>query len=79
MKRRLPTGIRTFREIREDGCYYVDKMAHIERLVDEYDKPVLDARGLPDGGRPSPRHSPGRSNAGAGRSRNRIPAGGKGS
>ena len=24
-KRRLPIGIQTFREIREDGCYYVDK------------------------------------------------------
>ena len=35
MKRKLPTGIQTFREIREDGCYYVDKTAHIARLVDD--------------------------------------------
>ena len=24
-KRRLPIGIQTFRKLREDGCYYVDK------------------------------------------------------
>ena len=35
MKRRLPIGIQTFRRIREDGCYYVDKTAHIRRLLDE--------------------------------------------
>ena len=35
MKRRLPIGIQTFREIREEGCYYVDRTAHIRRLVDE--------------------------------------------
>ena len=35
MKRRLPIGIQTFRRIREDGCYYVDKTAWIRRLVDE--------------------------------------------
>ena len=34
-RRRLPIGIQTFREIREEGCYYVDKTAHIQRLVDE--------------------------------------------
>ena len=34
-KRRLPIGIQTFRKIREDGCYYVDKTSHIGRLVDE--------------------------------------------
>ena len=34
MKRRLPIGIQTFRRIREDGCYYVDKTAHIRRLLD---------------------------------------------
>ena len=33
-KRRLPIGIQTFRLIREEGCYYVDKTAHIQRLVD---------------------------------------------
>ena len=26
-KRKLPIGIQTFREIREEGCYYVDKTA----------------------------------------------------
>ncbi len=34
-KRRLPIGIQTFREIREEDCYYVDKTAHIRRLFDE--------------------------------------------
>ena len=34
-KRRLPIGIQTFREIREENCYYVDKTAHIRQLIDE--------------------------------------------
>ena len=34
-KRRLPIGIQTFRTIREENCYYVDKTAHIRRLIDE--------------------------------------------
>ena len=34
-RRKLPIGIQTFREIREDNCYYVDKTAFIRRLVDE--------------------------------------------
>ena len=34
-RRRLPIGIQTFRKIREDGCYYVDKTAYIGRLLDE--------------------------------------------
>ena len=34
-KRKLPIGIQTFREIREENCYYVDKTAYIARLVDE--------------------------------------------
>ena len=34
-KRRLPIGIRTFRELRERDCYYVDKTAYIKRLDDE--------------------------------------------
>ena len=34
-KRKLPIGIQTFREIREEGCYYVDKTAYACRLVDE--------------------------------------------
>ena len=34
-KRKLPIGIQTFREIREDHCYYVDKTAYMGRLVAE--------------------------------------------
>ena len=34
-KRRLPIGIQTFREIREENCYYVDKTAQAQRLIDE--------------------------------------------
>ena len=34
-KRKLPIGIQTFREIREQNHYYVDKTAYIRRLVDE--------------------------------------------
>ncbi len=34
-KRKLPIGIQTFREMREDNYYYVDKTAHIQRLIDE--------------------------------------------
>ena len=33
-RRRLPIGIQTFREIREEGCYYVDKTPFIRRLLD---------------------------------------------
>ena len=32
-RRKLPTGIQTFREIREEDCYYVDKTDFIDRLV----------------------------------------------
>ncbi len=32
-RRRLPVGIQTFREIREEGCYYVDKTSYARRLV----------------------------------------------
>ena len=35
VKRRLPIGIQSFRKMREQDCYYVDKTAFIERLVDE--------------------------------------------
>ncbi len=35
MKRKLPTGIQTFRKIREENHYYVDKTAHIERLIED--------------------------------------------
>ena len=34
-KRRLPIGIQTFRKIREETCYYVDKTTYIRRLLDE--------------------------------------------
>lgn len=33
-KRRLPIGIQTFRKIREDNFYYVDKTPFIRQLVD---------------------------------------------
>ncbi len=34
-KRKLPIGIQTFRTIREESYYYVDKTAYIRRLLDE--------------------------------------------
>ena len=34
-RRRLPIGIQTFRKLREQNCYYVDKTAFIERLLQE--------------------------------------------
>ena len=34
-RRRLPIGIQTFRIIREEGYYYVDKTAYVGRLIDE--------------------------------------------
>ena len=34
-RRNLPIGIHTFRELREEGCYYVDKTAFMHRLVSE--------------------------------------------
>ena len=34
-KRRLPIGIQTFRKVREQDCYYVDKTPYIRRLLDE--------------------------------------------
>ena len=33
-RRKLPTGIQTFREIREEDCYYVDKTAYLRRLAE---------------------------------------------
>ena len=32
--RKLPIGMQTFRDVRERGCYYVDKTEQIRRLVD---------------------------------------------
>ncbi len=34
-RRKLPIGIQTFRKIREENCYYVDKTAYMRRMVDE--------------------------------------------
>ncbi len=34
-KHRLPIGIQTFRRIREEGYYYVDKTVHARRLADD--------------------------------------------
>ena len=34
-RRKLPIGMQTFREIREQHCYYVDKTAFVARLLDE--------------------------------------------
>ena len=33
-RRKLPIGIQTFRTIREENCYYVDKTAYLHRLVE---------------------------------------------
>ena len=33
-RRQLPIGIQSFRRIREQDCYYVDKTPHIQRMVD---------------------------------------------
>ena len=35
IRRRLPIGIQTFRTLREEGCYYVDKTPYVERLLRE--------------------------------------------
>ena len=32
-RRRLPIGMQTFRKLREQNCYYVDKTAFVERLL----------------------------------------------
>ena len=34
-RHKLPIGIQTFRIIREEGYYYVDKTAYVGRLIDE--------------------------------------------
>ena len=34
-RRRLPIGVQTFRTVREENCYYVDKTAGIRSLVDD--------------------------------------------
>lgn len=35
MRRRLPIGIQTFRKIREDNCYYVDKTGFALQLIEQ--------------------------------------------
>ncbi len=35
IRRRLPIGMQTLREVREEHCYYVDKTAYVERLLNE--------------------------------------------
>ena len=35
MRKKLPIGIQTFREIREDGCYYVDKTCFACDLIEQ--------------------------------------------
>ena len=40
-KPRLPIGIRTFRELRERSCYYVDKTGFIRRLLDSGERYFL--------------------------------------
>ena len=37
-RRRLPVGIQTFRQIREEGYYYVDKTAHARRIAGDSGK-----------------------------------------
>ncbi len=34
-RKKLPIGIQTFREIREEGYYYVDKTAFVQKLVEQ--------------------------------------------
>ena len=41
MKRKLPLGIQTFRQMREGNRYYVDKTAFCWRLVEEGDRYFL--------------------------------------
>lgn len=36
-RKRLPIGIQSFQRIREQDCYYIDKTAHIRRLIDRGD------------------------------------------
>ena len=43
-RRKLPTGMQTFRETRDDDCYYVDKTAFIGRFVCVSTKRLLPKR-----------------------------------
>ena len=33
-RRKLPIGMQTFRELREENCYYVDKTGYLQRLLE---------------------------------------------
>ena len=44
MKRKLPLGIQTFRKIREENRYYVDKTGYALRLAEEGDHYFLAGR-----------------------------------
>ena len=39
-RRRLPIGKQTFRKLREQDCYYVDKTHFIERATGEAEGPA---------------------------------------
>ena len=45
-RKKLPIGIQTFREIREEGYYYVDKTPQILQLLDEGKYYFLSCPGL---------------------------------
>ena len=34
-RQRLPIGVQTFRKLRDQNCYYVDKTQYIARLLQE--------------------------------------------
>ncbi|MFM8445668.1 MAG: AAA family ATPase, partial [Methylococcus sp.] len=34
-RQKLPIGLQTFRTLREDGCYYVDKTPFALKLIEE--------------------------------------------
>ena len=44
MKKKLPIGIEDFREIREEGFYYVDKTGLITELIQNWGKVNLFTR-----------------------------------
>ena len=58
MRRKLPIGIQNFREVREDGHYYVDKTPYIERLLDD-GKHFFLSRPATVRQKPVPRHAQG--------------------
>ena len=58
VRRRLPIGMQTFRTLREQDCYYVDKTAYVERLLHEGTHYFL-SRPRRFGKRPVPGHAEG--------------------